>query len=170
MCADGQSFVFPPGRIVTLPGRSLSDPSKGVEPLVMSRYVAHSIFLVLFTLLLSQILVDDNERIAEVYFFIHLRHNGIEMGLALVSLYSEPHRDLLQISHGTLWSSEYHGDSALKFVDVKAIKSVVAMIPHSPVIRGQEARARFFLVEKPGFDVAIIAGIEEGMPGEENGG
>jgi hypothetical protein len=42
------------------------------------------------------------------------------------------------------------------------------MIPHSPMIGGQEARDRFFLVEKPGFDVAIIAGTEEDIPGEEN--
>lgn len=36
------------------------------------------------------------------------------------------------------------------------------MIPHSPVIGGQEAHERFFMVEKPGFDVALMAGsIEE---------
>jgi hypothetical protein len=45
--------------------------------------------------------------------------------------------------------------------NVKTIKSVVVMIPHSPVIRGQEACNHFFLVEKPGFDVALIAGTEE---------
>ena len=86
----------------------------------------------------------------------------------MVSLFSKPHSDLLRISHGTLWSCEYHGDSALRFIDVRTIKSVVAMIPHSPMIGGQEARDRFFLVEKLGFDVAIIAGTEEDIPGEEN--
>jgi hypothetical protein len=113
-----------------------------------------------------QIILDDKERLAEVYFFIHLRHDGDELGLALVSLYSTPDVDLLRISHDTLWSCEYHGDSALKFIDVKTIKSVVAMIPHSPVIRGEEARDRFFLVEKPGFDVALIAGTEEDILGD----
>jgi hypothetical protein len=54
----------------------------------------------------------------------------------------------------------------LKFVDVKTIKSIVAMIPHSPVIRGQEARNRFFLVEKLGFDVALIAGAEKDLLGD----
>lgn len=38
------------------------------------------------------------------------------------------------------------------------------MIPHSPAIGGQEPRERFFLVEKPGFDVALIAGTEEDIP------
>jgi hypothetical protein len=47
---------------------------------------------------------------------------------------------------------------------VRIIKSVIAMIPHSPAIGGQEPRERFFLVEKPGFDVALIAGTEEDIP------
>jgi hypothetical protein len=100
-------------------------------------------------------------RLAEVYFFIHLRHEGDELGLALVSLYSKPDIELLRVSHDTLWSCEYHGDLALKFIDVRSIQSVVAMIPHSPAIGGQEARDRFFMVEKPGFDVALFAGTEE---------
>jgi hypothetical protein len=113
-----------------------------------------------------QIILDNEMRLAEVYFFIHIRHNGEELGLALVSLYSNPDIDLLRLSHDTLWSCEYQGDSALKVIDVKTIKSVVAMIPHSPAIGGQEARDRFFLVEKPGFDVALIAGTEEDIPGD----
>jgi hypothetical protein len=88
------------------------------------------------------------------------------MGLALVSLYSEPHEDLLRLSYGTLWSCEYNGDRALRFINVEAIKSVVAMVPHSPVIEGQDVHDRFFLVEKPGFDVAVMAGDEENIPGE----
>jgi len=38
---------------------------------------------------------------------------------------------------------------------------MVAMVPHAPEIDGQETRERFFLVEKPGLDVAIMAGAEE---------
>jgi len=38
---------------------------------------------------------------------------------------------------------------------------MVAMVPHAPVINGQEAHKQFFLVEKPGLDVAIMAGAEE---------
>jgi hypothetical protein len=64
-------------------------------------------------------------------------------------------------SRHRIFLHEYRGDSALKFVDVKTIKSVIAMIPHLPVIRGQEVHNRFFLVEKLGFDIALIAGTEE---------
>ena len=120
------------------------------------------------SLLLHQIILDDEVRLAKIYFFIHLRHDGNELALALVSLYSNPDVDVLRLSHDTLWSCEYHGDSALKFIDVGVIKSVVAMVPHSPVINGQEACDRFFLVEKPGFDVALIAGTEENMSGNGN--
>jgi hypothetical protein len=112
-----------------------------------------------------QIILDNETWLAEVYFFIHIRHNGEELGLALVLLYSNPDINLLRLSHDTLRSCEYQGDLALKVIDVRIIKSVVAMIPHSPVIGGQEARDYFFLVEKPGFDVALIAGTEEGIPG-----
>ncbi|KAN0109661.1 hypothetical protein V8E52_009098 [Russula decolorans] len=49
-----------------------------------------------------KILLDNEIRLAEVYFFIHLRHDGTELGLTLVSLYSTPDADLLRISHDTL--------------------------------------------------------------------
>jgi hypothetical protein len=107
--------------------------------------------------------------IAEVYFFIHLSRESGDIALALVSLYSRPDPALLRVSVNTLWSCEYQGDSSLKFIDVKCIQSVVAMIPHKPVIEGREARERYFLVEKPGLDVAMMAGTEEAMTGDGNG-
>lgn len=45
------------------------------------------------------------------------------------------------------------------FVNVKVIQSVIVMISHSPVTRGQVLQECFFLIEKPGFNVALIAGI-----------
>ena len=42
------------------------------------------------------------------------------------------------------------------------------MILHSPRISGQETRKHFFIVEKPGFDVALISGTEEDIPGNVN--
>jgi hypothetical protein len=70
----------------------------------------------------------------------------------------------------TLWSCKHQGDSALKFIEVKTIQAIVAMIPHKPAIIGQQTEEQFFLVEKPGLDVAMIAGIEEEFPGDEGGG
>ena len=56
---------------------------------------------------------------------------------------------------------------ALRFIDVKTIQAVVSMVPHTPVIQGLPAEGRFFLVEKPGLDVAVMTGAEEDLPGEE---
>lgn len=88
------------------------------------------------------------------------------MGLALVSLYSRPDETLLSLSVNTLWSCEYQGDDALMFIDVKIIQAVVAMIPHRVELPGFPPSERFFLVEKPGLDVAMMAGVEEeeGVP------
>jgi len=64
----------------------------------------------------------------------------------------------------TLWSCEYQGDASLKFVNINTIQSVVAMIPHRPA---QTDSDRFFLVEKPGLDVATMSGFEEEFPSDE---
>ena len=108
-------------------------------------------------------------RIGEVYFFILFHIQEQEFSLVLVSLYSRPCPTLLKVSVNTLWSCEYQGDSGLIFIDVKSIRSVVAMIPHVPLVDGRQAGERFFLVEKPGFDVAVMAGVEEGISEEGTG-
>ena len=87
----------------------------------------------------------------------------------LVSLFSRPDPSLLSLSVNTLWSCEYQDDLALKFIDIKTIQAVVAMIPHRLAIEGCPPSERFFLVEKPGLDVAVMAGTGEDMPGEEVG-
>ena len=89
------------------------------------------------------------------------------MGLALVSLFSKPDEHLKTLSVNTLWSCEYQGNDTLKFIDVMTIQAVIAMVPHKPKIPGLPPSECFFLVEKPGLDVARIARVEEGMEGDE---
>ena len=103
-----------------------------------------------------------------MYFFIHISPSGGDLALTLMSMYTKPNPTILYKSHNMLWSCEYQGDSALRFVDVKTIQSVVAMILHTPVIEGRSSE-HFFLIEKPGFDVAIMAGIEEDISDNEGG-
>jgi hypothetical protein len=76
-------------------------------------------------------------------------------------LFSKPDPCLLHLSVGALWFCEYQGDSALKFINVKSIQAVVVMVLHAPTIDGQQMSNRFFLVEKPGLDVAVITGVGE---------
>ena len=42
------------------------------------------------------------------------------------------------------------------------------MVPHTPTIDGQGAHEQFFLVEKPGLDVAVMAGLEEASIRDNN--
>jgi hypothetical protein len=107
-------------------------------------------------------MVLNNEiRIAEVHFFILLARADGEIPLALVSVYSKPHPGLLGLSSNTLYLCKYLGDSALQFIDIKMIQAVMAMVPYMPAIGPQEPMECYFLVEKPGFDVSLMVGIEE---------
>jgi len=115
-----------------------------------------------------QILLDDQMQLGEVQFFILWTDEGHKTPLMLVSLYSTPELRLLKASHNTLWSCEHQGDSALQFIDAKIIQSVVAMIPHTPAIEAQQLGECFFLVEKPGLDVAVIGGMDKTVHGHDH--
>ncbi|KAF8064108.1 hypothetical protein FPV67DRAFT_1782455 [Lyophyllum atratum] len=88
--------------------------------------------------------------------------------LAVISLYSPPDAELLSISSGTLWSCRHQGDAAVIVIDVKCIEAVVAVVPHSTGILGEEWNGRVFVVEKPGLDVSIMAGYVERIPEEDD--
>jgi hypothetical protein len=45
---------------------------------------------------------------------------------------------------------------------------MVVIVSHTPAIEGVDLGKQFFLVEKPGFDVAIITGIQENLQVDEN--
>ncbi len=51
-------------------------------------------------------------------------------------------------------------------MDIKMIQVVMAMVPHTPAIGHQEPSERFFLVEKPRFNIAVMAGFEDKLEGE----
>ena len=109
--------------------------------------------------------MNNEIQVAEVQFFIYLKD---EIALVLISLFSKPDPTLLSLLVKTLWSCQYQGDLALRFIDVKTIQAIVSMVPHIPSIQGQAEGECFFLVEKPGLDVAMMAGAKE-MPGDEVG-
>lgn len=84
------------------------------------------------------------------------------MTLAVVSMYSEPHPDLLSTSHGTFVSCQYFGDDALVVIEVSRIESVVAMVPHNPP-HSLDSESHFFLVERPGLDVVNLGNAQESI-------
>ncbi len=67
---------------------------------------------------------------------------------------------MLQESYNTVWVHEYVGHKSIKVIDAKKIISVVGMVPYESYEDLGEVN-RFFLVEKFGLDVGIVAGIEE---------
>jgi hypothetical protein len=80
---------------------------------------------------------------------------------ALVSKYSPPHTGILEESCHTFWSSTHGKIENMEIIPVKSILAVVAMIPHN--LTPNDPEQLYFLSEKPGLEVAHLAGIEESM-------
>jgi hypothetical protein len=101
-------------------------------------------------------------RFGEVHFYFRCRsRQGQQLNLAIVSMYSEPNPDLLNASNGTLVSCQYFGDDTLVVIDISCIESVVAMVPHIPPHSLADSELHFFLVERPGLDIANLCSIPE---------
>jgi len=83
----------------------------------------------------------------------------------MVSRFSSPDQTLLNISYNTLRSCTYLGQGSLMVIGVKYISSVIAMVPHQPF--GGDSIQRYFVVEKPGLEVACLGGVEEQVPENE---
>lgn len=98
---------------------------------------------------------------AEILYFAILRVDASIYPVAVVSQYGPPHDALRRASSDTLLSCE--ANIRVSVVDVKKITSVVAMIPHNPIVGGIELGDRFYIVEKPGLDVAVLGGREEAV-------
>lgn len=87
--------------------------------------------------------------------------------LAMLSVFSDPDPHLFAESHGVVLSCTYSGDEAIIVTDYSSISSVVAMVPHRPPGWNMESN-RYFVVEKPGLDVADLSGImQEGLGDDE---
>jgi hypothetical protein len=120
------------------------------------------IFDLIATLINLQLNIPGQlEKLAEVQYFFQVVINGEEKTVALVSLYTSPDQEVWNESNQTLWVCYRQGDRALKVIDVKTITAVVSMVP---LPSGPEGA--FFLVEKPGLDVAHMGGQDETMTEE----
>ncbi|KAI6109372.1 hypothetical protein EDD16DRAFT_1487121 [Pisolithus croceorrhizus] len=123
-----------------------------------------------------KIVLNGRDRIAEVRYYarlvIHAADNNSDDdeelnapdqlafdNVTLVTLYSDPHPQLLEHSYGVVASCTKLGEASLQAIQISAIQSVVAMVPHRPVIDGR-AEDRYFLAEKMGLEIAHL-GVEE---------
>ena len=96
----------------------------------------------------------DDTCFAEVRYYFMITIGGADKTVTLVSLYGLLDPVQLANSSGTNISCTYEGDARLCVIDIKSIKSVVAMIPR---------QGRMFVVEKMGLDIAHLGGLEEDL-------
>jgi hypothetical protein len=105
-------------------------------------------------------------RFGEVRYFTQLAveaEDGNEwtfIDVAVIALYSLPDEDLLQLSLHTVASCTYEKDD-IHVINVKSITGVIAMVPHCPCLPSGVQEDRYFMVEKPGLDVATFGILDD---------
>jgi hypothetical protein len=82
-------------------------------------------------------------------------------------MYSQPDTDLLDLSFQAVSSCAYLEDD-IRVVNIKSIKAVVGMVPHTPRLPSGVVENRFFLVEKPGLDIATFGVPYEGLGAQDD--
>ncbi|TBU62242.1 hypothetical protein BD310DRAFT_811434 [Dichomitus squalens] len=118
---------------------------------------------------------------AEVQYFFGLKRmlddggtDGVDMTLAMVSIFSKPDPAILRDTYGALMACRYRGEESREVINVKDIVSVIAMVPLQP--RREEAEdpqhahqenSMFFVMERLGFDCSWI-GREERLDADED--
>lgn len=101
----------------------------------------------------------------EVFYYFYLTLDGHKRGLCMLSVYSPPDLNLLKLSTYTLYSCRPGGDDTIMVINATDIDSVVAVLPHpaSSIRHHPELEGCVYVAEKPGLDVARMAGFEENI-------
>ena len=81
------------------------------------------------------------------------------LDVAIMRLYSPPDASLLHRSSHTMPPCTLLPD--LIVLPIEQILSVVAMIPHRPMLPSGVVEDRFFVLEKPGLDICESDGLDE---------
>ncbi|KAG1812448.1 uncharacterized protein BJ212DRAFT_1301462 [Suillus subaureus] len=90
------------------------------------------------------------------------------INVAVISLFSLPDNELLELLSHVVTSCAYYGDDGIHVIDIKSITDVVTMVPHHPRLPSEVVEDHFFMVEKPGLDVASfgILPVDDAVEGE----
>ncbi|KAF8496371.1 hypothetical protein F5888DRAFT_1570243, partial [Russula emetica] len=67
--------------------------------------------------------------IAEVEYFFQLWFGNAVYSLALVSVFSPPDQEILELSNHATYICQHGGTDALTVVDIMTITAVVSMVP-----------------------------------------
>ncbi|EIW55808.1 uncharacterized protein TRAVEDRAFT_129723 [Trametes versicolor FP-101664 SS1] len=107
-------------------------------------------------------------RFVEVMYYFQYDIHDVVHNFAMVSEFSSPDPTIARETFGVLLACLHRGDLSRRIIDVKEIVSAVGMVP-LPTTAEERARDptgtlyadRYFVVEKPGLEVAVLGGIEE---------
>ncbi|CDO72543.1 hypothetical protein BN946_scf184983.g26 [Trametes cinnabarina] len=111
-------------------------------------------------------LTGTPSRFVEVQYFFLMDIGGARRALAMVAPFSPPDAGILAESENTLLACTPPGADQREVLDVADLAAVIAMVPLPPTAAEsahEDLVARFFVVEKPGLDVALLGGQEQGM-------
>ncbi|KAF8874896.1 hypothetical protein BD779DRAFT_1450538, partial [Infundibulicybe gibba] len=122
--------------------------------------------------LLLQVIFQNRTQFMDIQYFFRLSFGDTVHTLALASMFSPPNLQLLQASFQVVYECHHQGDQALVVFDAKEIQSVVAMVPSfqiSPDGQITRPETKYFMIEKPGLDIATALGIvEDGEDGDDD--
>jgi hypothetical protein len=108
-----------------------------------------------------QLRYDNKVRFAEVHFFCDLPiQANFDVPVAVVTLFDEPDAYWLEQSYGTYRTCQKGDNNKVVVVDVKAITSVIAMVPDTEQ-SAEKGCEMFCAVYKPGRAATRLAGDQE---------
>jgi hypothetical protein len=108
--------------------------------------------------------IGGTPAIAEVEYFFRLRFGDTVYSLALVSVFSPPDQEILELSSHAAYICHHGGTEALVVVEVKAITAVVSMVPDYQVTSDGDIiipENRYSLMEVPFIKLAALCGVVE---------
>lgn len=100
---------------------------------------------------------DQSTKFAEVLYFAIITCGDVKEAVAVVSLYRDPHPELLSISSETYYLVKHLCETGIKVIQAKSIQAVVAMIPDyqfGKYIQDGTHLDWWQVVEKPGLKLA----------------
>ncbi|KAG1837569.1 hypothetical protein DFJ58DRAFT_862856 [Suillus subalutaceus] len=157
---------LPNGQIACTAWRETERPPEKLQP-------ARHVKVVISTIIVVMV---GEIRVAEVLYFTQLPvevndNDGDQIwtwkDVAVISMFLLPNKDLLDLSCHTV-SSCQHEEDDIRVVDLKSILSVVGMVPHQPTLPLSVTEDRFFMVVKPGLDIATFSVLYEGDAAQDD--
>ncbi len=108
--------------------------------------------------------IGGTPTIAEVEYFFQLWFGNTIHSLTLVSVFSPPDQEILELSSHAAYICHHSGIEALIVMEVKAITAVVSMVPDYQVTVNGDIiipENRFSLMEVPFIKLAALCSVVE---------